>query len=164
MPKAKSDIGLIGLAVMGQNLVLNMADHGYTVSVFNRTTSKTDAFIADCEKNEPSAERVVGFAQLKDFVKSIAKPRKIILLVKSTAVLPNDRDAVDATIAGLLPLIDKSDIIPLVRADHGGHPFPLVFLAVRPAEKYARPGQAGVHGAEQRPGGSFAGGCGPCQR
>ena len=111
MPKAKSDIGLIGLAVMGQNLVLNMADHGYTVSVFNRTTSKTDAFIADCEKNEPSAERVVGFAQLKDFVKSIAKPRKIILLVKSTAVLPNDRDAVDATIAGLLPLIDKSDII-----------------------------------------------------
>ncbi|MEM1108547.1 MAG: NADP-dependent phosphogluconate dehydrogenase [Planctomycetota bacterium] len=106
-----SDIGLIGLAVMGQNLVLNMADHGYKVSVYNRTTSKMEAFIKDCEENEPSAERVVGFAELKDFVKSIAKPRKIVLLVQSTAVLPGDRDAVDATIAGLLPLIDKGDII-----------------------------------------------------
>ncbi len=109
--KAKSDIGLIGLAVMGQNLVLNMADHGYTVSVYNRTASKTDAFIADCRTNEPSADRVIGFAELKDFVKSIAKPRKIILLVKSTAVLPEDRDAVDMTIDALLPLISKGDII-----------------------------------------------------
>ena len=107
----QSDIGLIGLAVMGQNLVLNMADHGYKVSVYNRTTSKMEAFIKDCEENEPSAERVVGFAELKDFVKSIAKPRKIVLLVQSKAVLPQDRDAVDATIAGLLPLIDKGDII-----------------------------------------------------
>jgi 6-phosphogluconate dehydrogenase len=107
----QSDIGLIGLAVMGQNLVLNMADHGYTVSVFNRTTSKMADFIKDCEENEPSAERVVGHARLEDFVKSIKKPRKIVLLVKSTAVLPDDRDAVDATIQGLLPLLDKSDII-----------------------------------------------------
>ena len=111
MPKATSDIGLIGLAVMGQNLVLNMADHGYTVSVYNRTTSKMEAFVADCKANEPSAERVLGFAELKDFVASIAKPRKIVLLVQSKAVLPDDRDAVDATIAGLLPLLDKGDII-----------------------------------------------------
>ncbi|MEO1236237.1 MAG: NADP-dependent phosphogluconate dehydrogenase [Planctomycetota bacterium] len=107
----QSDIGLIGLAVMGQNLVLNMADHGYTVSVYNRTTSKMQDFIKDCQANEPSAERVIGHAELKDFVASIKKPRKIVLLVKSTAVLPGDRDAVDATISGLLPLLDKGDII-----------------------------------------------------
>ncbi|MEM1212899.1 MAG: decarboxylating NADP(+)-dependent phosphogluconate dehydrogenase [Planctomycetota bacterium] len=111
MPEANSDIGLIGLAVMGQNLVLNMADHGYTVSVYNRTTSKMEDFIADCKANEPSADRVLGFAELKDFVASIAKPRKIVLLVKSTAVLPEDRDAVDKTIDGLLPLLDAGDII-----------------------------------------------------
>ena len=78
----QSDIGLIGLAVMGQNLVLNMADHGYKVSVYNRTTSKTEAFIKDCEENEPSAERVVGLAELKDIVKSINKAPKIVLHVK----------------------------------------------------------------------------------
>jgi len=109
--QAKSDIGLIGLAVMGQNLVLNMADHGYQVSVYNRTTSKMEDFVKYCQAEEPSAERVVGHAELKDFVESIATPRKIILLVKSTAVLPNDRDAVDKTIESLLPLLDKGDII-----------------------------------------------------
>ncbi|QNN22273.1 NADP-dependent phosphogluconate dehydrogenase [Planctomycetales bacterium ZRK34] len=111
MSNGKSDIGLIGLAVMGQNLVLNMADHGYTVSVFNRTTSKMEDFIKHCQENEPSAERVVGHAELKDFVDSIATPRKIVLLVKSTAVLPTDRDAVDKSIEQLLPLLDKGDII-----------------------------------------------------
>ena len=109
--KKDSDIGLIGLAVMGQNLVLNMADHGYQVSVYNRTTSKMEAFIKENKEKEPSHERVVGYAELKDFVESIAKPRKIVLLVKSTAVLPDDRDAVDATIDGLKPLLDKGDII-----------------------------------------------------
>ncbi|MEM6460152.1 MAG: NAD(P)-binding domain-containing protein, partial [Planctomycetota bacterium] len=108
---APSDIGLIGLAVMGQNLVLNMADHGYTVSVYNRTTSKMQAFIEDCEANEPSAARVIGYPELADFVKSIAKPRKVVLLVQSTAVLPSDRDGVDKVIDGLLPLLDKGDII-----------------------------------------------------
>lgn len=111
MPKATSDIGLIGLAVMGQNLVLNMADHGFTVSVYNRTTSVMDAFIAKNKAEEPSAERVIGHAELKDFVASIKKPRKIVLLVKSTAVLPNDRDAVDKVIDGLIPLLDKGDLV-----------------------------------------------------
>ena len=105
------DIGLIGLAVMGQNLVLNMADHGYTVAVYNRTTSVMEEFIASNKAEEPSAERVIGFPELKDFVASLKKPRKIILLVKSTAVLPSDRDAVDKVIDGLLPLLDKDDII-----------------------------------------------------
>ena len=108
---ANADIGLVGLAVMGQNLVLNMADHGFHVAVFNRTTATMEAFIADCKANEPSAERVSGYAELADFVRAIKRPRKIVLLVKSTAVLPNDRDAVDATIQGLLPLLDKGDII-----------------------------------------------------
>ena len=111
MPKANCDIGLIGLAVMGQNLVLNMADHGYTVAVYNRTTATMQDFIARCEAEEPSAERVVGFAGLKGFVAGIKRPRKIVLLVKSSAVLPSDRDAVDKVIDGLRPLLDKDDII-----------------------------------------------------
>ena len=100
----KNDIGLIGLAVMGQNLVLNMADHGYTVSVYNRTTTKMQEFIERCETHEPSAARVKGFAGLKEFVESIEKPRKIIFLVK--AGMP-----VDMVIHELLPLIDKGDIL-----------------------------------------------------
>ena len=111
MPEAASDIGLIGLAVMGQNLVLNMADHGYTVSVYNRTTETMEDFIAHCKANEPSANRVVGHAELEDFVRSIKRPRKIVLLVKSTAVLPNDRDAVDKVVDGLLPLLDEGDLV-----------------------------------------------------
>ncbi|MEO0965159.1 MAG: decarboxylating NADP(+)-dependent phosphogluconate dehydrogenase [Planctomycetota bacterium] len=106
-----SDVGLIGLAVMGQNLVLNMADHGFNVSVYNRTTATMEAFIAKNEAEEPSHARVHGYADLKDFVQSIKTPRKIVLLVKSTAVLPSDRDAVDKVVDGLLPLLDKGDLI-----------------------------------------------------
>ena len=108
MPEATSDIGLIGLAVMGQNLVLNMADHGYRVSVFNRTTATMEKFVEYCQREEPSAERVIGFPDLKDFVASIKRPRKIIILVQSKAVLPSDRDAVDGVIGQLLPLRDGS--------------------------------------------------------
>ena len=111
MAEATSDIGLIGLAVMGQNLVLNMADHGYTVSVYNRTTSTMEAFIEDNHRNQPSAERVIGHAELKDFVASIKRPRKIVLLVKSKAVLPDEKDAVDYVVADLKPLLDEGDII-----------------------------------------------------
>jgi len=111
VPKKQSDIGLIGLAVMGQNLVLNMADHGYTVSVYNRTTKTMNDFIARCHREEPSAARVVGFGELEDFVRSIAKPRKIMILVKASAVLPTDRDAVDKVIDQLRPMLSKGDII-----------------------------------------------------
>lgn len=105
------NVGLIGLAVMGQNLVLNMADHGYSVAVYNRTTSKMEDFVKYCKDKEPSADRVEGYAELKDFVAAIERPRRVILLVKSSAVLPTERDAVDATIDSLLPLLDKGDII-----------------------------------------------------
>ncbi len=111
MPSATSDIGLIGLAVMGQNLVLNMADHGFTVSVYNRTTQKMTDFVAQCRASEPSAQRVVGFAELSDLVASLKSPRKIVIMVQSKAVLPSDRDGVDAVIGQLLPLLDKGDII-----------------------------------------------------
>jgi 6-phosphogluconate dehydrogenase len=99
-----SDIGLIGLAVMGQNLVLNMADHGYCVSVFNRTTAKMSAFVVQCKAEEPAADRVIGYAKLRDFVNSIQRPRKIIFLVKAG-------QPVDAMIEQLLPIIQRGDIL-----------------------------------------------------
>ncbi len=95
-----ADIGLIGLAVMGQNLVLNMNDHGYTVAVFNRTTSKTKDFVAGPAKGT----KVVGTYDLKEFVQSLKRPRRIIFLVKAG-------EAVDDMIAQLTPLIEKGDLI-----------------------------------------------------
>lgn len=104
MTQKNADIGLIGLAVMGQNLVLNMADHGYTVAVYNRSTDKMKDFIEDCKKNEPSHERVIGHADLATFVLSIKRPRKIVLLVKAGS-------ATDLTINALVPFLEKGDII-----------------------------------------------------
>jgi len=101
MAKALSDIGLVGLAVMGQNLALNIADHGFQISVFNRTTEKTDKFVAD-NPNTPGG--VVGSKTVGEFVQSIAKPRKIILLVKAGP-------GTDAVIDELTPLLEKGDIV-----------------------------------------------------
>ncbi len=100
----KNDIGLIGLAVMGQNLALNIADHGYTISVYNRTTKKMTDFIRRCRREEPSAERVVGYKELGAFVQSLAKPRKVIVMVQAGR-------GTDAVIDQLTPLLDKGDII-----------------------------------------------------
>ena len=80
MAKTHSDIGLIGLAVMGQNLALNIADHGFRISVYNRTTEKTEKFVAE-NPNTPGG--LVGAKTLEDFVKSLAKPRKMIILVQA---------------------------------------------------------------------------------
>lgn len=104
MQSTSTDIGLIGLAVMGQNLALNIADHGYNISVFNRNPEKMREFIAHCEKNEPSSARVFGFESMADFVRSIKRPRKIVLLVKAGA-------ATDATIDALTPYMEPDDII-----------------------------------------------------
>jgi 6-phosphogluconate dehydrogenase len=101
MRKPLSDIGLVGLAVMGQNLALNIADHGFQISVFNRTTEKTDAFVA---QNPDTPGAVVGTRTLQEFVASLAKPRKMILLVQAGA-------GTDAVIDGLVPLLDKGDIV-----------------------------------------------------
>lgn len=104
MSTKNSDIGLIGLAVMGQNLVLNMADHGYTVSVYNRSPSKTRDFLAEAKEKEPSHERVIGHEDLAQFVLSIKRPRKIVLLVKAGS-------ATDLTINAIVPFLEKGDII-----------------------------------------------------
>ena len=101
MAKTHSDIGLIGLAVMGQNLALNIADHGFQISVYNRTTEKTDAFVAE-NPNTPGG--VVGTKTLQEFVRSLAKPRKMIILVQAGK-------ATDSVIDGLVPLLEKEDIV-----------------------------------------------------
>ncbi len=96
----QADIGLIGLAVMGQNLVLNMNDHGYTVAVYNRTTSKVSDFMA----GEAAGREIVGTYSIEEFVAALKRPRKMMIMVK--AGWP-----VDATIEQLLPYLDEGDII-----------------------------------------------------
>ena len=82
MTDTKSEIGLIGLAVMGQNLALNIADHGFKISVYNRTASKTEAFVAE---NTYLGDTLVGFEDLKDFVASLKSPRKVVIMVQAGA-------------------------------------------------------------------------------
>jgi len=96
----QSDIGLIGLAVMGENLALNIANHGFPISVFNRTTSKVDEFVTGRAKGKP----VTGTHSLPEFVQSLKKPRKIIVLVKAGT-------AVDELIQQLVPLCEPGDIL-----------------------------------------------------
>ena len=79
--RATADIGLIGLAVMGENLVLNMASHGFTVAVFNRTTSKVDAFLAGPAQGKP----ILGSHTVQELVSQLKKPRKIMIMVKAGA-------------------------------------------------------------------------------
>lgn len=95
----KSDFGLIGLAVMGQNLVLNVESRGFQVSVYNRTTSVMEEFIA-----ENPDKNLVGEETLEGFVNSLATPRKIQIMVKAGG-------PVDAVIESLIPLLDPDDII-----------------------------------------------------
>jgi 6-phosphogluconate dehydrogenase len=104
MSKNSADIGLVGLAVMGQNLALNIADHGYNIAVFNRDPEKTRKFIAQAQKEEPSHERLIPFEDLASFVLSIKRPRKIVLLVKAGS-------ATDVTINALVPFLEQGDII-----------------------------------------------------
>ena len=100
MQKESCDIGLIGLAVMGQNLVLNMNDHGYRVAVFNRTVSKVDEFI----QNEAAGTQVAGAHSIEEFVGALKRPRRVMLMVKAG-------DTVDQMIESLLPHLDKGDIV-----------------------------------------------------
>ena len=104
---SKSDFGLIGLAVMGQNLVLNVESRGFQASVYNRTTETMKDFVeANPDKN------LVGCETLEEFVESLAQPRKIMMMVQSKAGPNiNDRDAVDAVIDSLVPLLDQGDLI-----------------------------------------------------
>ena len=109
MQKEQCDIGLIGLAVMGQNLVLNMNDHGYRVAVFNRTVSKVDDFI----NNEAKGTQVMGAHSIEELVDLLKSPRRVMLMVKAG-------DTVDQMIEQLLPHLEKGDII----IDGGNSHFP----------------------------------------
>lgn len=95
----KNDIGVLGLAVMGSNLALNMADHDYEVAIYNRTYAVGEAVIK--ENNHPKLHL---YKELEDFVNSLSSPRKIVLMVQAGK-------AVDMVIEGLLPFLDKGDII-----------------------------------------------------
>ena len=95
----RADIGLIGLAVMGQNLVLNMDDHGYTVAVFNRTVSKVDDFLS----GPAAGTNVIGTHAIEEFAAALKPPRRAVLLVKAG-------EAVDKFIDMLIPQMDQGDI------------------------------------------------------
>src|SRR5258708_1852775 len=96
----QADIALIGLAVMGQNLVLNMNDHGFTVVAFNRTVEKVDHFLA----NEAKGTKVIGAHSLEEMVSKLKKPRRVMMLVKAGK-------PVDEFIEHLIPLLESGDII-----------------------------------------------------
>jgi 6-phosphogluconate dehydrogenase len=100
MPDASCDIGLIGLAVMGQNLVLNMNDHGFKVAVFNRTVSKVDDFLA----NEAKGTAVVGAHSIEEFTAQLKRPRRVMLMVKAGTT-------VDEMIDHVLPHLEPGDIV-----------------------------------------------------
>ena len=98
--KEKSDIGLIGLAVMGENLVMNMESKGFTVSVYNRTIDKVENFV----NGRAKGKNIRGAATLEEFVDQLSTPRKIMMMVKAG-------QAVDDLIDSLIPLLDKGDIL-----------------------------------------------------
>ena len=105
----QADIGLVGLAVMGENLVLNMESRGYTVAVFNRTVEKVDNFV----NSRAKGKKVVGAHTLQQLVQSLKSPRKVMLMVKAGK-------PVDEFIEMLIPLMQKGDII----IDGGNSHFP----------------------------------------
>jgi len=96
----KADIGLIGLAVMGENLVLNMASHGFTVAVFNRTTSVVDNFVTGRAAGKP----IIGTHSVEELCSKLERPRKVMIMVKAGVV-------VDQVIESLLPFLEPGDIV-----------------------------------------------------
>ena len=104
-----ADIGLIGLAVMGENLVMNMESKGFTVAVFNRTTSKVENFV----NGRAKGKSIIGTYSLEELVQSLKKPRRIMMMVKAGS-------AVDSLIDQLLPLLEEGDIL----IDGGNSHFP----------------------------------------
>jgi 6-phosphogluconate dehydrogenase len=100
----KNELGLIGLAVMGQNLVMNLADHGYSTAVFNRTREKTDIFINESITACSAPENLDPHYDIRSFVDSIQQPRRILLMVQAGP-------GVDAVIESLIPVLDKGDLI-----------------------------------------------------
>jgi 6-phosphogluconate dehydrogenase len=106
---SKADIGLIGLAVMGENLVLNMASHGFTVAVYNRTTSTVDEFI----NSRGAGKTIIGTHSVEELCANLEPPRRVMIMVKAGAV-------VDQVIESLLAFLEEGDII----IDGGNSHFP----------------------------------------
>jgi 6-phosphogluconate dehydrogenase len=106
---SKADIGLIGLAVMGENLVLNMESHGFTVAVYNRTTSKVDEFV----NGRAAGKSIIGTHSIEELCASLESPRRVMIMVKAGAV-------VDRVIESLLPHLEAGDIV----IDGGNSHFP----------------------------------------
>ena len=98
--KRTGQIGIAGLAVMGENLVLNMADKGFNVSVYNRTASKTDQFL----QGRAKGKTIYGYHDIADFLASLDRPRKVMMMVKAGEV-------VDQFIDRILPMLDEGDIV-----------------------------------------------------
>ena len=105
----KADIGIVGLAVMGENLVLNMESKGFTVAVYNRTVEKVDNFV----NGRAKGKNIIGTRSVEEFVSSLAKPRKVMLMVKAGK-------PVDAFIDQVIPHLEEGDII----IDGGNSHFP----------------------------------------
>jgi len=145
-----ADIAVIGLAVMGQNLILNMNDHGFKVVAFNRTVSKVDDFIA----HEAADTQIIGVHTIEEMIARLKRPRRVMLMVKAGG-------AVDATIEQLLPHLEEGDII----IDGGNSLFTDTIRRVQEAESkgllYVGAGVSGGeegarHGPSIMPGGSPA--------
>ena len=146
----KADIGLIGLAVMGENLVMNMESKGFTVAVYNRTTSKVTNFV----EGRAKGKNIIGTYSLEELVASLAKPRKVMMMVKAGA-------PVDEFIDKLIPLLDEGDII----IDGGNSHFPDTMRRTQYVESkgllYIGTGVSGgeegaLNGPSMMPGGSPA--------
>ncbi|MEM8923336.1 MAG: decarboxylating NADP(+)-dependent phosphogluconate dehydrogenase [Actinomycetota bacterium] len=101
---SNADIGLVGLAVMGQNLVLNMADHDLRVAVYNRTTATTEEFATGVAADKVASGAIVPTSTLEELIGALARPRRVMLMVKAGGV-------VDAVIGQLAPLLEPGDVI-----------------------------------------------------
>ena len=148
--KKQADIGLIGLAVMGENLALNMESRGFTVAVFNRTAEKTDKFI----NGRAAGRNIIGCRTLEELVTRLEKPRRVFMMVKAG-------QAVDDMIEKILPLLDDGDIL----IDGGNSHFPDTIRRTTYVEAqgklYLGVGVSGgeegaLHGPSLMPGGSAA--------
>jgi len=145
-----ADIGLIGLAVMGENLVLNMESKGFTVAVYNRTTAKVDEFV----NGRGKGKKFIGTHSIADLCKNLKKPRKVMIMVKAG-------DPVDQTIRQIIPFLEKGDII----IDGGNSHYPDSNRRMRELEAkgfyFIGTGVSGgeegaLHGPSMMPGGSKA--------
>ena len=117
--KAKADIAVVGLAVMGENLILNLESRGFTVACFNRTKSKVDDFI----NGRAAGKNIIGCYNMKDLVQTLSRPRKVMCMIKAGS-------AVDAFIESLTPYLEAGDII----IDGGNSHFPDTIRRLTEAE------------------------------